>query len=552
MNKKQLSLSKNEVNSVFTLYSNGRFQIAIDEIKALNEKYPNEPLLFNLIGACYKELGQLQGAAKMFEIATSINPNYSEAHFNLGVMHQALDHLELAVESYSKAIAITPNYPDAYNNLGTSLYDLGRLESSIESLEWAIAYKHDFSEAHCNLGKSLNDYGRVDAAIKSFKEAIVHKPNYAKAYFNLALSFKDIGDKKGFLKNIEKTLDIKPEWGAANFHLSQVKKFKKNDPRIAKMHSFLDKANLDMTDRINLNFALAKIYEDIGNHNQQFKFLEEANSLRKKELNYLIERDIKLFSRIKEAFNPPPLALNKASSKLDALRPIFIIGMPRSGTSLVHQILDSHNDVYGAGELNNLNKSVFPYIKENNNKDKSGFSAQDLHSIHEQYLDSLISLKVQEDVIVDKMPLNFRYIGFILMAFPEAKILHMKRDSMATCWSIYKSFFNGNSYSFNQEDLAQYYLFYKDLMSFWDSLFPNQIYDVCYEDLTTNQEVETRKILKYCELDWDENCLNFHKNKTAVKTTSSMQVRQKIYQGSSEAWKKYESYLQPLINGLSH
>ncbi len=552
MKNKQLSLSKNEVNSVFALYSNGRFQIAIDEIKTLNEKYPNEPLLFNLIGACYKELGQLQGAAKMFEIAISINPNYAEAHFNLGVMHQALDHLELAVESYSKAIVITPNYPDAYNNLGTVLYDLGRLESSIENLEWAIAYKHDFSEAHCNLGRSLNDYGRVDAAIKSFKEAIVHKPNYAKAYFNLALSFKDIGDKEGFLKNIEKTLDIKPEWGAANFHLSQVKKFKKNDPKIAKMHSLIDKANLDMTDRINLNFALAKIYEDTGNHNEQFKFLEEGNSLRKKELNYSIERDIKLFSRIKEAFNPPPLALKKVSSKVDTLRPIFIIGMPRSGTSLVHQILDSHNDVYGAGELNNLNKSVFPYIKENNNKDKSGFSAQDLHSIHEQYLDSLISLKVQESIIVDKMPLNFRYVGFILMAFPEAKILHMKRDSMATCWSIYKSFFNGNSYSFNQEDLARYYRFYMDLMSFWDSLFPNQIHDVCYEDLTTNQEVETRKILKYCELDWDENCLNFHKNKTAVKTTSSMQVRQKIYQGSSEAWRKYESYLQPLINGLSY
>ena len=293
MKNKQLSLSKNEVNSVFALYSNGRFQIAIDEIKTLNEKYPNEPLLFNLIGACYKELGQLQGAAKMFEIAISINPNYAEAHFNLGVMHQALDHLELAVESYSKAIVITPNYPDAYNNLGTVLYDLGRLESSIENLEWAIAYKHDFSEAHCNLGRSLNDYGRVDAAIKSFKEAIVHKPNYAKAYFNLALSFKDIGDKEGFLKNIEKTLDIKPEWGAANFHLSQVKKFKKNDPKIAKMHSLIDKANLDMTDRINLNFALAKIYEDTGNHNEQFKFLEEGNSLRKKELNYSIESDLK-------------------------------------------------------------------------------------------------------------------------------------------------------------------------------------------------------------------------------------------------------------------
>jgi hypothetical protein len=138
------------------------------------------------------------------------------------------------------------------------------------------------------------------------------------------------------------------------------------------------------------------------------------------------------------------------------------------------------------------------------------------------------------------------------MAFPEAKILHMKRDSMATCWSIYKSFFNGNAYSFNQNDLAHYYGLYRDLMGFWDELFPNQIYDVYYEDLTANQEVETRNLLKYCELEWDDNCLNFHKNMTAVKTTSSMQVRKKMYQGSSEVWKKYEAYLQPLIKGLNY
>ena len=175
-----------------------------------------------------------------------------------------------------------------------------------------------------------------------------------------------------------------------------------------------------------------------------------------------------------------------------------------------------------------------------------------MYSIREQYLDSLISLNVKESVIVDKMPLNFRYIGFILSTFPEAKILHMKRDLMATCWSIYKSFFNGNAYSFNQNDLAQYYGLYRELMSFWEELFPNQIYDVCYEDLTANQEVETRNLLKYCELEWDENCLNFHKNMTAVKTTSSMQVRKKMYQGSSEVWKKYEAYLQPLLKGLNY
>jgi len=552
MKNNQPSLPREKVQSVISLYSNGQFHEAVDKIKALNESYPKEPLLFNLIGACYKELGQLEGAAKMFEVAVSINPKYAEAHYNLGVIHQALGRLDAAVINYSKAIVITPNYPDAHNNLGTSLYELGRLQDSIKSLEWAVAYKYDFSEAHNNLGRSLNAFGRVEAAIKSFKNAVLYKPGYAKAYFNLALSFKDIGDKPSFIKNIEKALNIKPVWGAAHYHLSQASKCKKNDPKIAEIHSLLNRENLDLTDRINFNFALAKSYEDMGNHNEQFKFLEEGNKLRKKELNYSIERDLKLFSRIKEAFNPLPSDINKKSSNSNSLRPIFIVGMPRSGTSLVHQILDSHNEVYGAGELNNLNTFIFPFIKENNNKGESSFSTKDLLSIREQYLDSLFSLNIQENVIVDKMPLNFRYIGFILMAFPKAKILHMKRDSMATCWSIYKSFFNGNSYSFNQEDLAQYYGFYKDLMSFWDKLFPNQIYNVCYEDLTAEQELETRNLLKYCDLEWDENCLNFHKNKTAVKTTSSMQVRQKMYQGSSEVWKKYEDYLQPLIKGLNY
>jgi hypothetical protein len=151
------------------------------------------------------------------------------------------------------------------------------------------------------------------------------------------------------------------------------------------------------------------------------------------------------------------------------------------------------------------------------------------------------------------MPLNFQYIGFILSAFPEAKIVHLKRDARATCWSIYKNNFDSISVGFgnNLEDLAGFYGLYVELMDFWHQLFPDKIYDLCYEDLTTNQEEETRKLLQYCELDWDENCLNFHTNKRAVKTASSLQVRQKMYQGSSEAWKKHEAYLQPLIKALS-
>ena len=443
MKNNQLTLSKEQLKSVYTLYSDGQFQDAVNKIKALNHDYPNSPILFNLIGACYKELGQLEGAAKMFEAAVSIKPNYAEAHFNLGVILKVLGNDSDAVESYKKAIAITPNYPDAHNNLGTTLHDIGQLEAAIESLEWAVAYKYDFAEAHNNLGNVLNEYGRVEAAIKCFEKAIAVKPDYAKAYFNLAIAHKDLGNKEAYLNSIEKTVSIKPEWGDAHLHLSRVKNYKKNDPQLAVMHSFLSSNSLSVIDRIGFNFALAHAYEKLENYDEQFKFLNEANRLRKEETKYFIDKDQQLFSRIKDSFKFPPSAVKKSSCKSTSIRPIFILGMPRSGTSLVHQIIDSHHEVHGAGELNKLNKCVIPLLKEFDNVDKKMLSESDLISIREQYLDVLSSLNVSQNIIIDKMPLNFRYVGFILTAFPEAKILHMNRDPMATCWSIYKYYFNG-------------------------------------------------------------------------------------------------------------
>jgi len=549
MKKKQSLLPKKEVESVFALYTAGEFQKAVEVIKNLNSLYPNQPLLFNLIGACYKELGELAGAAKMFEVAITLSPQYSEAHFNLGVIHQDLDHKEAAVLSYKKAIEINPNYPSAHNNLGNIYKDLGEIESSIESLEWAIAYKHDYAEAHNNLGNALYESGRVQEAIKSFEKALTHNPNYARAMFNLSLALKDVGKKKDYQKLIEKTLQLKPHWSDAQLHLSRVKKYKKNDPQIAELHSFLKQKDLILKDRINFNFTLAKVYEDIGDLDNQFKFLNEANNLRKEESGYKFEKDLRLFSNIKETFKNPPKPLTGPIIKSSKISPIFILGMPRSGTSLVHQIVSNHQRVYGAGELTKLNKFVTPYLKDSKNKE---ITEKDLISIRENYTNELLSLNAPESIIVDKMPLNFRYIGFILTAFPDSKIIHMNRDSMAVCWSIYKYFFPGNTYSYDQKDIAAYFLLYKDLMNFWKKKFPNQIYDLYYEKLTINQKIETQKLLKHCDLEWDENCLNFHKNTTAVKTTSAIQVKNKMYQGSSDVWKKYEAFLKPLLEGLNY
>ena len=549
MKNKQNKLPRKKIEYVYGLYSSGQFQFAVDNIKTLNKKYPNEPLLFNLIGACYKELGQLPGAAKMFGVAVSLNPNYAEAHFNLGCIYQDLKQNENAIESYKNAVKINRSYADAYNNLGNILREIGDHEAAIESLEWAVTCKYDFAEAHNNLGKALYDFGKIEESIESFKVAISLKKNYPRALYNLSLSYYDIGNEILHLQMLKKALDLKPYWSEAHLTLSRIKKYKKNDPQISKIRDSVSSSQLNEKDLINFNFVLAKFYEDIKDYENQFKHLNEANKLRKIESGYFIDKDISLFSRIKDTFKETPNILDNKFIKSSDIRPIFILGMPRSGTSLVHQIISSHPLVYGAGELNKIYKFAMPFVQD---KENTSLSEKNLLLFRTQYLEYLASLGSSEKVIVDKMPINFRFVGFIIAAFPDAKIIHMERDPMATCWSIYKYFFPGNHYSYDQDDIAMYYGLYENLMNFWSNKFPNKIYDFNYESLTSNQEEETRNILKYCDLDWDDNCLNFYNNITAMKTTSAMQVKKKMYKGSSDVWRIYKSYLQPLIKGLNY
>ena len=316
------------------------------------------------------------------------------------------------------------------------------------------------------------------------------------------------------------------------------------------MESLYSKSDLHPLHQINLCFSLAKVYEDLDNQDNFFKFLNEGNALRKKELGYDIIQSQNVHSTIVNLFSSKQSLINKPKDK-PSISPIFIVGMPRSGTSLVEQIISSHHEVYGAGELLTLRKVIDPILVKYLNNNKYKVTKKDYLLIREQYLDSLSNLNVSNKIITDKMPVNFRLIGFILSAMPEAKIIHIKRDARATCWSNYQQYFsNGNGFSFDQEDLVKFYALYSEMMDFWHKLFPNKIYDISYEELTKNQKKETQKLLNYCELDWDENCLEFHKNVRGVVTASKAQVRKKMYQGSSEAWKKYESNLKTLTEGL--
>ena len=585
MDQQELPLEK--IDSVIELYSNGQIQEALETIEALSKDFPNNPLLLNISGVCYAGLSLMDDAVKSYEKAVAIKPDYADAHFNLGNILRDLGELDGAIKSYGKTIEIMPDYDAAQHNLGVALQELGQFDEAIEHYEKALSINPDNTELLINLGfiyqdlgeldeaiehyekalsinpdnvRTLNnlgvilrDLGQVDDAIKYYKKALAIKPDYADVYYNLGFIYQDLGQVDLAIKQYEHAVAIN-DYAEAYHSLSYLKKYTLNDPQISRMESLLSSDNLSQSERIQLCLALARVNEGLGKQDEFFKYLDDGNSLRKKELNYSIDQSSEVHSTIKRLFNSlPPSIIESKSFNPSELCPIFIVGMPRSGTSLVEQIISSHQEVYGAGELDTITKLASPIIKNFLAGDINHLTEQALLFIREEYLDMLSQFNTSENIITDKLPLNFQYIGFIFSAFPDAKIVHLKRDARATCWSNYKYYFKNkeNGYSYNFDDLARFYGLYIDLMDFWHELYPNQIYDMCYEDLTINQEEETRKLLEYCELDWDENCLNFHTNKRAVKTISTLQVRQKMYQGSSEAWKKHEAYLKPLIKNLS-
>ena len=549
-NNEEILLLKKEVNYAVKLLTNGQINEALKIVEALIKKSPNVPLLYNIRGVCYQTIRELGNAIDDFSQATILKSDYAEAYCNLGVTYQEKGDLVSAVNAYKNAIDNDNNYPTAHNNLGKIFLASGEIDSSIKHLECAITLKSDFADAHNNLGSAFLRINKLNDAIKSYKKAITLKPDFAVANNNLGIAYLRTGDPKLASKFFENAITITPGYATAHHNLSGVKVYKEKDKQVSLIESLLIENNLSQKERIYLNFALAKAYEDLGNHEELFKHLNEGNRIRQKEMSNSIADSEEHNELIKLFFNSNNIKLTYRDSL--PIRPIFIVGMPRSGTSLVEQIISSHHEVYGAGEVNNFHNIIMPIIEKHAVNENYNLKNDEFALIRKQYSNSLERFYANEKVITDKWILNFKTIGFILSAFPESKIVHLKRDARATCWSIYKHYFSdeGNRWAYDYQDLARFYKSYVGLMDYWHNLFPGKIYDISYEDLTSNQEKETRNLLKYCDLDWDENCLNFYTNTRAVKTASAVQVRNKMYQGSSDVWRQYSEHLKPLLDAL--
>lgn len=514
---------KRAIKGVKAHCSAGRLDEALSEAKRLCRTHPGIPSFHDLLGVIHIERGELVEGGVSYRRALKIDPKHADANFHMGNVFITLKKPDSAVTYFQRALAAKPEYADVHNNLGIALKELGKFDAARSCYEEAVRLKPAFLEAHNNLGILLSNCGEIESAIKSFERALEINPDHAEA-----------------LRNI-----------------GQYKKYEPGDTRIEKIEQLSADPNTRDSDRKLLCFTLAKIYEDFENYEQSIQMLNQGNRIRKKELNYRLSDDELLTAETKNLFSairqrPEIISFGSPAP----IKPIFIVGMPRSGTTLVEQILASHSRVYGAGELEAFGKLMVLALKKSR-EDKSDQEETPplpglVTGLREGYIKTLEALGASESVIIDKMPMNFRWIGFILTVFPDSKIINLNRDPRAVCWSCYKHYFpSGYGFTCDLHDLANFYSLYRELMSYWRKCFPGKIYDLGYEDLTHEQETETRKLLAYCELGWEDQCLNFHETQRPVKTASSVQVRKPMYRGSSESWRKFEPYLQPLLEELN-
>ncbi len=503
-----------QIQAMLSLFQTGQYAKALEMGESLEKHHPDVPLLENILGA----------------------------------VHGALGHKSQCLNRYRAALSLKPDYVDAHNNLGSAYLQYGHPRQAIDSFQQALICQPEFAIAHYNLANALRDVGRFSEAIAEYERAQRLQPDNPNIYNNLAAVHRFTGNTEDAIACYEQAIAKAPRLALAHRNLSLLKTYQPTDDHLQQMLELASAPGVSEADLMQLSFALGKAFEDLEEQKKSFSFYKQGNDLRRQQLHYHIDLDRQLFRRIYSLAERPcrEIAQSEAPGRT---RPILIVGMPRSGTTLVEAILGSHPDATGAGELNLLHEGMKPMLTSQGNV--ADLTAN-LKVLRRHYLDGIEALSKGSPVIVDKMPGNFRWLGFLLKAVPEAKIIHMRRDPIATCWSNFKHFFTSSThgYSCSLQDLAQYFNLYKELMDYWRRQFPGRIYDCHYEALTEQPEELTRALLEHCQLDWDDNCLKFHEREHNVQTASANQIRQPIYRGSSEAWRKFEAQLEPLIQLL--
>ena len=494
------------------------------------------------------EVGDAEEALAAFDCILAEDIEHGDAYFGQGRAAIILEKFDVANAAFARAVHFAPNDAEAKFYYAKVMHELGNDPQAIQLLYEATEIDSDYSEAYCNLGCLLADIGKLTEAKRAYENALLADPFCAVALNGLGTIQVSLGNIKLAEQFFRKSLSAENNLVIAHCNLAEIKRFEAFDEDAAAVYSQSKRDNISQNEAVQIGFALGKIREDIGEFDQAFAAFKEANQRYRSSLTYNIGEDEAFVEIMIKSFDADKLRPAPFDRSRDGKKPIFILGMPRSGTTLVEQVLASHSLVYGAGELDlfeRLFRERFPSTDNFEN-----ICMDQLIKIGKTYVSAISELAPKAAYVVDKMPTNFLFLGPIALAMPAATIVHCRRDPIDTCLSCYKRLFSHNHpYSYDLRELGQFYGLYQRIMSHWASVFPGRIVEVVYEDLVESFEIESRRLIAACGLNWDEKCLHFYKTERPVFTNPEG-VRRPIYSDAVRRWEQYESHLQPLVRSL--
>lgn len=566
----------------------GRNEAAARSLKRALELQGAPPQVHELLGQALTALGRSGEAEECYLRAIALNPGLAASHFGLGGLLEARDDAAGAVESYRRGLALQPQAPEVHYNLGRLLENLERLEEAEAAYREALAQKPDLAPAHANLGAIfrrrqeweraeascrqaldldpellparvnlagvLRHRGRLEEAEACYRQALERQPDNPVLHFELSNVLIERGRSEEAASSCRRALELQPDFAQAHRNLAMTRRHRDEDGEVRAMQDLYARPDLPAEERTHLAFGLGKAYEEMGQYDAAFDCWEAGNAILAAERPYRFDLDKRAFDAVKETFSQEFFARHGEGGAPGeaAAEPMFILGMPRSGTSLVEQILASHPQVAGAGESPALEQVVLAGSEAGGAHYPLGIPALETDAfarLGAEYRERMANAFPEAARISDKMPHNFRFVGMIRLMLPGARVIHCLRDPRDTCLSIFKTFFpeGGHAYACDLEALGHHYGLYRDLMDHWRAVLPGFMHEVRYEELVADPDAGIRSLLAACDLDFDPACLDFHRSERGVRTASALQVRQPAHRNSVAAWKRYEQRLGTLL-----
>jgi tetratricopeptide (TPR) repeat protein len=535
-------------------YKKMDFKGAIDHLSKAVQIDKTNPLYFGNLGEAYRRNRQFDKAMEIFEKAIEIMPEFLMGH--LGIANTLRDqgkHKE-AISRFRLALAINPTFAPAYHYLGLTLVDLERIKEAIPLLRKAVALRPGYIEAQLSLASTLEMDGQSKEALAIYQNLLEKMPKHVGILNNVGNILKNMGQIDEAIEHFEKALEIDPDHVSAYYNLSRARVGSEPED-LTRMEEMVNDSRLNQDQHCSMHFSLGKVYDDLGDYDKAFYHFQKGNELDTRDKPFDPKQHNLAVDRMIATFNKEFFPGRKGFGSESTL-PVFILGMPRSGTTLVEQTLASHPEVYGAGELSNIGQiiSVLPQVQGKLAAYPECATLMDAITacqLGEEYVSYLRMVGGDARRVTDKMPGNFINLGFISILLPNAKIIHCHREPLDTCLSCYfQHFAMVMPFSRNLSFLGGYYRDYKRIMEHWHRVLPIPILDVRYEDMVEDHEGVSRRIIEFIGLEWDDSCLDFQNTERIVKTASNWQVRQPVYNSSIARWRNYEKFLSPLREAL--